>query len=658
MTAAATVDRRLPIGAEYRDGQTHFRIWAPKHPKLTLIFEKGHDPIEMERDNDGYFSAVAEVGPGSNYKFKLPSGDAFPDPASRYQPQGVHAWSQVVDPDSFKWTDGNWKGVPAFGQVLYEFHVGAFTPQGTWVAAAEKLQYLKDVGITCLEMMPVNEFPGDHGWGYDGVSQYAPYHKYGTPDDLKRFIDKAHSLGLGVILDLVYNHLGPEGNYLPTYSDDYFSRKHATDWGGALNYDANNSKPVREYFVNNVKYWIGQFHFDGIRFDATQAIMDDTKPYILQEAVAEGRKAAGNRSIYVINENEPQDTKLVRPIDQGGYGMDGLWNDDFHHTAMVALTGRNEAYYHDYLGTPQELISVAKHGYLFQGTRCAWQSKRRGTPTRGLKPTAFVSYLQNHDQIANSGHGLRAHVLSSPAGYRAVTAYWLLCPQTPMFFMGQEFAASCRFFYFSDYQGELKEAIKKGRAHEVAQFPSVATPAMQAQLADPGACDTFMRSKLDWNEVNQPPHTDALNLHRDLLKLRREDPILVGAQKEGMRIDGAVLGHGAFVLRFLDPAGTDDRLLLVNLGNDLSLDRPPEPLLAPPLNGRWKVIFNSEDPRYGGAGGAHPDTEDEGWFLTARSAMLLAPASADEASVQTRIVAKSSAQAAKTIDESEDASPT
>ena len=632
------VSRRFPVGAEPTPQGVHFRVWAPLRSTVQVVFEDPSLPPVVLTGRDGYFTGLSEgAKAGALYRFKLDGDEKlYPDPVSRYQPQGVHGPSQVIDP-SFAWTDNAWKGVSAEGQVLYEFHIGTFTQEGTWAAAAVQLPSLKDLGITCLELMPVNEFAGDSGWGYDGVDAFATYHHYGTPDDMRRFVDAAHALGIGVILDVVYNHFGPDGNYLTAFSDNYLSKKHHTDWGDAINFDGPDNGPVREFFLANALYWLTEFHLDGFRYDATQAIVDESPKHILAEITQAGRAAVAPRSIYLINENEPQQTKYVRPATQGGFGMDGMWNDDFHHAAVSAITGHNEAYYYDHLGTPQEFISGAKYGYNYQGQRYDWQQKRRGTPALDLPPTCFVHYLQNHDQIANSARGQRLDKLTGPGQLKAITTLLLLSPQTPMLFQGQEWAASSPFLYFAGHHDQLAPLIKAGRAKELSQFPSVATPAMQAALRDPSAPETVGDSKLKHDEKTKPGHAEILKLHKDLLTLRRTENVFKRVQKRG-DLDGAVLGTDAFVLRFFGQTSDDDRLVLVNFGHDLTLVPAPEPLLAPPAGLRWAVQLSTEDPQYGGNGSPHPDTEQEGWFLYGRCAMVLKPAPAADAEVTARVL--------------------
>src|SRR5438034_2621671 len=440
--------RRYPIGAEWiGENQTHVRVWAPKARELDVVVEYGQNsqrtfhPLSPEQG--GYYAGALDVGVDTRYWFRVNSGEKFyPDPASRFQPEGPHGPSCIIDPIQFQWTDSQWPGPAATGlkgQIIYEMHIGTFTNEGTWRAAAEQLAELARIGITVLEMMPIADFPGRFGWGYDGVDLFAPTHLYGTPDDLRRFVDCAHSLGLGVILDVVYNHFGPDGNYLGVYSNDYLTRDKENDWGDSINFDGPNSKPVREFFITNGRYWIEEFHFDGFRFDATQSILDNSEEYIVGAVGRAARKAAAGRSIILVAENERQETKLIRPRSEGGDDLDAVWNDDFHHSAAVALTGKREAYYTDYLGSPQEFISAAKYGYLFQGQPFIWQEAPRGYSTAGARPDAFISFLENHDQIANTVFGERVRFLTSPARYRAMSALLLLGPWTPLLFQGQEF---------------------------------------------------------------------------------------------------------------------------------------------------------------------------------------------------------------------------
>ncbi|HEX8558105.1 MAG TPA: malto-oligosyltrehalose trehalohydrolase [Pyrinomonadaceae bacterium] len=625
---ATKPSRRLPVGAEaLPGGGVHFRVWAPRRGRVEVVLEESGAAFDLEREEGGYFSAlVGEASAGALYRFRL-DGDGwrYPDPASRFQPEGPHGPSQVVDPSRFRWTDGGWRGASLKGQVVYEMHVGAFTPEGTLAAAAAELKELASLGVTCVELMPLAEFSGDFGWGYDGVSLFAPTRLYGEPDDLRRFVNEAHAHGLAVILDVVYNHLGPDGNYLGQFSEHYFTDRHENEWGEAINFDGRHSAPVREFFLSNARYWVEEFHFDGLRLDATQSMLDDSDEHILTAFVRAVREAAGGRAAVVIGENEPQETRMVLPPERGGHGLDALWNDDFHHSAMVALTGRGEAYYSDYKGAPQEFVSAAKYGFLYQGQRYKWQRNRRGTPTYGLAPQVFVNFIQNHDQVANSARGLRAHRLASPARLRAMTALMLLLPGTPMLFMGQEFASSAPFHYFADQRGELAEKVRRGRAEFLAQFRSIATRGTRGRLPDPASPETFERCKLDLSE--RARHAEVYQLHRDLLRLRREDAVFSAQEPRGL--DGAVLSHAAFVLRYFGREG-DDRLLVVNFGGDLGLNPSPEPLLAPPAGAVWRTIWSSEDYEYGGTGTPPLETR-QNWCIPGEAAVALAPFKVSEA---------------------------
>jgi maltooligosyltrehalose trehalohydrolase len=624
--AAEQVQRRLPVGAEIQGGGVHFRCWAPGRRRVRVVVERRRElekVIDLAPERDGYFSGFAgDVGAGTRYGYELDGGSRrYPDPASRFQPDGPHGASEVIDPFSYEWRHAQWGGVTLKGQVLYEMHVGTFTREGTWESAAAQFGELSRLGVSVLEVMPVAEFPGRFGWGYDGVDLFAPTHLYGRPDDFRRFVDEAHGHGLAVILDVVYNHLGPDASYLKQFAGSYFTDRYANEWGDAINFDGEDSAAVREFFVHNAGYWVDEYRLDGLRLDATQTIFDRSREHVLLAINRRVREAARGRRTIIVAENEPQHVRLVRPPEDGGYGLDALWNDDFHHSAMVAMTGRKEAYYTDYNGTPQEFVSTAKRGYLYQGQSFAWQRKSRGTPTRGISPAALVNYLQNHDQVANSGRGERIDRLTSPGRLRAVTTLLLLQPQTPLLFQGQEFAASSPFLYFADHRPDLAAQVRHGRASFLGQFPSLGTAEMQACLPDPGSRETFDRCKLDFAE--RETHGGAYRLHRDLLALRRTDPVFRAQSGE---LDGAVLGSEAFALRFFAEApAIGDRLLLVNLGRDLHLDVVPEPLLAPPENMSWSLLWSSEAPPYGGCGTPPVETE-AGWRLPGHAAVVLAAA--------------------------------
>jgi maltooligosyltrehalose trehalohydrolase len=616
------------IGARVNTDGTYFRLWAPLAKSVALMVEKQERTFSLDPEGNDYFSAIIpDVRADDRYKYVVNGGDPFPDPASRFQPDGPHGPSQVIDPSDFQWSENEatWPGVSVPGQVLYELHMGTFTPEGTFLGAIGEFSRLKNLGITVIECMPLAEFPGNIGWGYDGVSLFAPFHHYGTPDDLRRLVDAAHQQGLGIILDVVYNHLGPDGNYLAKYSADYFSGKD-TEWGEGINFDGENSVPVRDFFLANAAHWISEYHFDGLRLDATQSIHDNGAHgiHILAEIGLEVRRAAGQRKTIMAAENEPQDSCLISPIEERGYGLDAVWNDDFHHSAVVALTGRREAYFSDHLGRPQEFISAAKYGFLFQGQYYAWQNHPRGTSSLGIDPRVFITFLENHDQMANFGRSLHLRLTSSPARYRAMTALWLLSPGTPMFFQGQEYGAETPFYYFAGHKGKLAQAVSKGRNKFMMQFANQDTREMGASLKDPEDFETFVQSRLD--PTGQHRHPEIVKLHEDLLALRRSDPVINGLGKRS--IDGAVLGEACFVLRYLTPT-LDDRLIVVNLGTGLDLLHLPEPLIGPPPGHQWQVKWSSESPSYGGFG-ASPPGRFGAWHVVGESTQLLVPVRADD----------------------------
>jgi maltooligosyltrehalose trehalohydrolase len=616
---------RLGLGAEVLPAGVRFRVWAPRARRVDVVLESGEaPPSPLAPEGDGYFSGVvAEARAGTRYRYRLDGAEAYPDPCSRFQPEGPHGPSLVVDPSAYRWRDADWPGVSIAGQVIYELHVGTFTREGTFDAAARELPELRRLGVTLVEIMPVAEFPGRWNWGYDGVDLYAPSHVYGDPEALKRFVDAAHAAGVGAILDVVYNHLGPDGNYLPEYSPDYFTDRYPNEWGDPINFDGPNAGPVREHFIRNAAYWVAEFHLDGLRLDATQSIHDASPTHVLAELSTRAREVAAPRTIVLVGENEPQQVLALAPADKGGYGLDALWNDDFHHSARVALTGRREAYYTDYRGDPQELASCLKRGFLFQGQRCQWQGKPRGSVVTREPASAFIFYLQNHDQVANHLLGERIHGLTRPGQYRALATLMLLAPETPLLFMGQEFAASSPFLYFADHgEAALANSVRRGRAEFLAQFPSYGSPEGQARVPDPCDPSTFERCKLDLGE--RVRHAATYRFHRDLLQLRREDPVFAAQSREDL--DAAVLGPGALVVRFFGPGG-DDRMLLVNAGPDLLYDPAPEPLLAPLEGGRWQLMWSSDHPDYGGPGVVDPGAGGV-WRLLAGTATVFRPAPA------------------------------
>lgn len=610
------IKRKFPIGAEIIPNLgVHFRIWAPDHKKVELVIEKGGAQrlfVKMKSEKNGYFSVLTDKAKeGTHYSFKLSNSQrTFPDPASRYQPFGPMGSSSVINPH-FPWKDKQWRGVGTQGHVIYELHIGTFTEEGTFASATKEIPRLKELGITLIEMMPVADFIGHFGWGYDGVNHFAPSHLYGKPNDLKEFINQAHLNGMGVILDVVYNHLGPEGNSITQFSKDYLSEEYKTDWGKAINFDHPES---RNYFLTNADYWIEEFHFDGLRIDATPLFFSSTSMHILEDLSRVVKKKRKRKTI-IIGENEPQNTKLLRSYREGGYGFDMLWNDDFHHSAYVRLTGKREAYCTDYLGAPQEFLSSVKYGFLYQGQYYNWQKKTRGISNFKLPPESFINFLENHDQVANMG-GKRIHQKSDYGNYKALVALLLLSPNTPLIFQGQEFNSTQPFHYFSDHSPELGILISKGRKKELSQFPTLATFEASEKLPDPENPSTFTRSKLQQKDLSNG--TQMHLLFSNLIKLRQNDPVFKKMQQ--IKIDGAVLGNDCFILRYFGEK-EGDRLLIINFGSDYEFNPAPEPLLAPNEGNKLELEWSSESVQYGGEG--TPPINIPFWKLLGHSAIVL-----------------------------------
>ncbi|HXE12699.1 MAG TPA: malto-oligosyltrehalose trehalohydrolase [Bryobacteraceae bacterium] len=610
---------REPQGAFVSDDGVRFRIWAPEAKQVEVVLEPDTKRESLDREENGYFGKwIRGISAGQLYHYSLDGGSPLADPASRFQPRGVDGPSEVIDSSSFVWTDTEWRGCTIVGQVIYEMHVGTFTPEGTFKAAAERIGELKALGITVIELMPIATFAGRFGWGYDGVFMYAPYEPYGRPEDFATFVDRAHANGIAVILDVVYNHFGPTGNVMPLYSPYYLSKIQKTDWGEAINFDGEHSGPVRDYFRENAVYWVRDFYLDGLRIDATQNIYDKSAKHIIAELAEAARASVGERKLILIAENEPQQSFYVRSTADNGYGLDGLWNDDFHHSAIVALTGHSDAYYSDYRGAPQEFLSAAKYGYLYQGQWYQWQKQKRGLAALDVPHAAFVDFIQNHDQIANSATGERIHELAAAGKLRAMTALMLLGPGTPMLFQGQEYASPTPFLFFADHCGDLAAKVRKGRRDFLKQWKSMQDPALDKYLADPCEEATFQRCKLDWSQREQ--RRGWYDLHADLLTIRRSDPIFSAQGRWG--IDGAVLSNSSFVLRFFSEDRRSDRLLLVNLGVEIILAPLPEPLLAPPQDSEWAILWSSENPKYGG-NGVGPLKDKGAWRIPGDAALVL-----------------------------------
>ena len=598
----------MSIGAQPDASGTRFRAWAPaaRHVEVLLFEDRGRATAHsLMLATDGYHEAhVPGVRPGARYMYRVDGGDPRPDPASRSQPEGVHGPSQVVDPAAFAWRDAGWRGVPLADMVIYELHVGAATPDGTFEALIARLDHIRDLGATAIELMPVADFPGQRGWGYDGVNLFAPSRAYGGPEGLRRLVDAAHQRGLAVILDVVYNHLGPDGNYLREFSPDYFTGRHKTPWGDALNFDGPNSGPVRDFFIANACHWAHEYHLDGLRLDATHAILDDSPTHILAELAASvrGSLPAGRQFVFIA-ENEDNDPCVVRPPAGGpsadrsrGWGLDAVWADDFHHQVRVALTGEREGYYRDYTGSAEDLAATLRRGWFFAGQPSAHLGRARGAPADDLPPPAFVHCIQNHDQVGNRALGDRlGHAVGLDA-YRAASTLLLLSPYTPLLWMGQEWAASTPFLYFTDHHPELGRLVTEGRRSEFAGF----TAFSHEEVPDPQAEETFRRSKLRWEERDDGERAAVLRLYRDLLDLRRRHPALRSRGRD--TFDALPIGDGAVALRRRDPAG-DALLVLVSLHGEVSIDLSSRPELRAPDGHAWAQLLSSEDERYGGRGG-------------------------------------------------------
>jgi maltooligosyltrehalose trehalohydrolase len=501
-----------------------FRVWAPRADRVAVIAE-GTPPLPLGREPDGQFAGLSRgLKPGARYRYALDGRGPFPDPASRFQPEGVHGPSAVVDPGAFAWTDAGWRGVPRRELALYELHVGTFSPEGTFAGAAARLGHLAAMGVNAVELMPLADFPGRWNWGYDGVFPFAPARCYGPPDDLRRLVDRAHALGLAVLLDVVYNHFGPDGNIVGEFAAEYASARHRTPWGPAVNLDGPGSEPVRAYVIENALHWLHEYHLDGLRLDATHALIDEGPRHVLAElaAAVRGRGPRG-RPIHLIAEDHRNLAPLLRPEDAGGLGLDAVWSDDFHHVARRLLAGDTAGVFRDFAGTVPELVTVLNDGWLHRGAFSIHRGKPRGTDPAGLSSDQFVIFLQNHDRIGNRAFGERLHHQIDPAAFRAATALFLLAPQVPLIFMGQEWAAGTPFRFFADHRPELARLVAEGRRREFASYPEFADPATREQIPDPADPATFAASRLDWSEPLREPHTGTLRLHRACLDLRHRE---------------------------------------------------------------------------------------------------------------------------------------
>ena len=503
------------LGATFEDGGVRFRVVSPTAAEMAVVLEDG-SRYPLQKTDDATFEAlVPEIRPGTRYRIEK-DGSPMPDPASRFQPEGVHGPSEVIDPQRYSWHDSSWQGVPLDRLIFYELHVGTFTPEGSYRAAQEKLSYLKALGITAIELLPLAAFPGERNWGYDPAAQYAPAHPYGHPDELRGFVDAAHAEGLAVYLDVVYNHFGPDGAYIAGFNPQLFTERHHTPWGSAINLDDEGADAVRQYLLENAAHWLREYHFDGFRLDAIFALIDDSPRHLLKELVeitAEIARETFQR--YLIAEDPRNFRDLALPQEAGGYGLDSVWADDFHHQVRVNLAGDKHGYYSDFSGTPADIARTLEQGWFYTGQESRNERAPRGTPTDGLTPVNFVICIQNHDQVGNRPRGNRLSDEISLSAYRAASALLLFAPQLPLLFQGQEWATETPFIYFTDHNPELGALVSKGRKEEFKDFPDFA-----GDVPDPQDESSFIKSKLDWGEKDEPEHAGILALYRDLLELR------------------------------------------------------------------------------------------------------------------------------------------
>ena len=601
--------RRYSQGAELTQNGVSFRTWATDKKSVSVVLLNAEKQLVRELplnpEPGGYYSVQdPQATAGMLYQYRL-DGQLLPDPASRFQPFGVHGPSQIVDNSAFVWTDQGWTPPPLTELVIYELHIGTFTDRGSFRSIAQHFDHLLRLGVNTIELMPIADFPGNRNWGYDGVQLYAPCRAYGNPDDLRFLINEAHRAGLAVILDVVYNHLGPDGNYLGQYSKDYFNSKHNTPWGLAFNFDGSNSAAVRSFFVENPIYWREEFHFDGFRLDATQAIPDDSKEHVIQEITEEVQTRGG----LVICEDPRNERVIVLPRSSGGYGCDAVWADDFHHVVRTLMTGEDEGYLGYFEGTPQQLLTTLREGWLFTG-QLQKDGIPRGTKGFDIEPEHFVVCISNHDQVGNRAFGDRLHSIVSPESYRAASALCLLVPYTPMLFMGQEWACSSPFCYFTDHEPVLGGNIAKGRRKEFEQFSAFRDPEKRAKIPDPQAEQTFLRSKLNWNEITAGQHQKVLRLYQDFIRFRQAK--LRDRRRGVWQVE--LVADQTMALRY-SPPGNDEVLILVQLNpvkTTLDLDIP---ILQPAQGRRWKFSLSSNEPEYGGEQPGFCDPKKEAFSL-------------------------------------------
>ena len=548
---AMSCSHRMPFGAEVgADGCVRFRLFAPAAERVQVAVDGREEPLPMQAQGDGWHELLTDAaGVGSRYRFVLPDGLRVADPASRFQPNDVHGPSEVIAPGSYLWNDRAWRGRPWTEAVIYELHIGTFSPDGTFRGAIEKLDHLRDLGVTAIEIMPVGDFSGKRGWGYDGVLLYAPQSAYGRPEDLKALVEAAHVRGLMVLLDVVYNHFGPEGNYLPSYFPNLLTDRHKTNWGSAVNFDGEQSGVVRELVIHNALYWIEEFHLDGLRLDAVHAIMDDSPKHILDELAERVHGFETAYPVHLVLENEKNEAfRLSRGLDDRPEHFTAQWNDDMHHVLHTAGTHEDAGYYKDFAGHTELLGRALAEGFAFQGQASVCSGENRGELCAHLPPGAFISFIQNHDQIGNRAFGERINQITKPEALRALIAIYLLLPQVPMLFMGEEWGAVQPFPYFCDFHGELADKVREGRKSEFASFPEFQDPAQRERIPDPLAEATFLSAKLDWEALGRPEHNEHLQRYTNLLRVRRESIVPLLNAISGNAGSFEMLGPSAVVV--------------------------------------------------------------------------------------------------------------
>ncbi|MFN8663357.1 MAG: malto-oligosyltrehalose trehalohydrolase [Thermomicrobiales bacterium] len=614
-----------PLGAHFTPGGVQFAVWASAADRVDVIVEDGdaRQPFRLHRESSGlHVGEVPDLRAGTRYWYRLDEEHCYPDPASRFQPDGVHGPSEVIDPSSFTWTDDHWEGLDRDRLIIYELHVGTYTPEGTFTALTEQLLELAHLGVTAIELMPVADFPGRWNWGYDGVAWWAPSRAYGRPDDLRRLVDEAHRLGLGVILDVVYNHFGPEGAYWRAFSPEYFTDRHATPWGDAINFDGAGSSMVREFVIQNAIHWTREYHIDGLRLDATHHLRDDSSPHILAELAERVRAAAEPRPVILIAEDEHNDVRLVRPREAGGYGLDGVWADDFHHASRVLLTSERDSYYANFAGTTEELARCLNSGFLYQGQALPRTGEPRGTTVTDEPGSAFVLCTQNHDQVGNRAFGERlGHQIASDRC--AVGAALLMCaPATPMLFMGQEFNASSPFLFFTDFGGDLGPLVTAGRREEFAAFRAFADHTMRDSIPDPQEERSFEASKLPLAE--RQVQSALYNLYRRLLALRRNDVVLSDPARHRTR--ATPVGAQIVAVHRWSEDQREHRVLVANFGAAAELPLATTAGLQDVPAGRWRQMLSTSDAKFGGVHQAHPVSakSPERLAVPARTAVIFA----------------------------------